>query len=324
MLLKFLKIWDKYSYLVAFALVVIIAAIITQGVYLQPENLLNVLKSSSIKGIIAIGMTLVILIGGIDLSVGSVLALAGGIGLYAVNASDNIFVGIIVMIAIGTIIGLINGLLITKAKIASFIVTLAMMSIARSLILNQSNGGNIPLLNRSNGFGQIANGYLNVAGFNISYQSFIFILVTLIAIFITTKMKIGRYWLAVGSNEKSSKLAGINTDRTQILAYTLCGLFVGISAILSASQMESITPANTGNGFELDAIAAVVIGGTRMSGGKGKIISTFFGMLIVTTIINMMTLAGITPYIQGVIKGLIIVAAVGLQTLVNILMEKKA
>lgn len=323
---KLIYMWENYSYLIAFILVVIIATIITDGLYIQPSNLLSILKQSSIKGILALGMTMIILIGAIDLSVGSVIALAGGLAILAVNATGSSAVGFLVAIAVTCTIGLINGTLVSKLKMAPFIVTLGMMAIARSLILQISGGGVIKLDDTSSFFSTIATSDVKFSIFGdaywLSYQSIIFIILTIFLIIIMEKTSIGVYIKAVGSNNKSTRIAGINTDLVIIGAFIFAGLFIGISSILAASQLNSIASSNTGTGFELDAIAAVAIGGTSMSGGKGKVIGTFFGILILTTIVNMMTLAGLDAYIQGVVKGIVIIAAVGLQSAITILKER--
>ncbi len=323
---KIIYMWENYSYLIAFILVVIIATIITDGLYIQPSNLLSILKQSSIKGILALGMTIIILIGAIDLSVGSVIALAGGLSIMAVNATGSSAIGFLCAIAVTCCVGFIDGTLVSKLKMAPFIVTLGMMAIARSLILQISSGGVIKLEDTTSLFSNIATSdiKLNIFGdiYWLSYQTIIFIALTIFLIIVMEKTSIGVYIKAVGSNEKSSRIAGISTDKVIIGAFIFAGFFVGVSSILAASQLNSVATSNTGVGFELDAIAAVAIGGTSMNGGKGKVIGTFFGILILTTIVNMMTLAGLDAYIQGVVKGLVIIAAVGLQSGISILKER--
>lgn len=314
--------WENYSYLIAFILVFIIATIVTDGLYIQPSNLLSILKQSSIKGILALGMTMIILVGAIDLSVGSVIALAGGLSILAVNATNSSVVGFLVAISVTCAVGLIDGTLVSKLKMAPFIVTLGMMAIARSLILQVSSGGVIKLDDTTSFFSTVATSDIRLGNYSISYQTIIFIILTVFLIFIMEKTKIGVYIKSVGSNQKSTRIAGINTNYVIIGTFIFAGFFVGISSVLAASQLNSIATSNTGVGFELDAIAAVAIGGTSMNGGKGKVIGTFFGILILTTIVNMMTLAGLDAYIQGVVKGIVIIAAVSLQSAITLLKER--
>lgn len=272
--------------------------------FLLLQNQLNILMQVSTIGIIALGMTLVILSGGIDLSVGSVLAMVGVFVVMALNASESIFVAVLTALAVGAFVGFLNGLLVAKAKIAPFIATLGMMAGARSIALYTTNGGSIA--GQVDGFTNISNTKVGL----VSLPVIIFLTLTLCVYLLMKKTRFGRYVYAVGSNEKASLLSAIRVDRIKIGVYSLCGFLVGIAALIETSRLNSISSSSSGNLYELDAIAAVIIGGTRMTGGKGKVIGTLFGVLILGVLNNTMNLMNISPHLQGLVKGLIIIIAV--------------
>lgn len=303
---KFSWIWSEYSIFIVFVLIIFLASILN-STFLTVSNLKNVIRQASIIGIISLGMSLVILSGGIDLSVGSVLALVGGFSIIVLNKTGSIFIAVLSALAAGAAIGLFNGLLIAKGKIAPFIVTLGTMAGARSIIEYIAQGGSIS--GKIYTYTKIANGELG----GIAYPIFIFILLTVIMMIISNKTRFGRYVYAIGSNEKASLLSAINVNRIKASVYIICGSLTGLAAIIESSRLNSISSASSGASYELDAIAAVVIGGTRMSGGKGTIIGTFLGILILGVVNNFMNLMNVSPYLQGLVKGLIIIAAVLLQ-----------
>jgi ribose transport system permease protein len=304
--LKLNWLWSEYSVVLALLLMIIVASLVSSN-FLDFDNIKNILRQVSIIGIISLGMTVVMLSGGIDLSVGAVLAFVGGISLMALNSSGSILVGVAAAIAMGALVGLLNGLMVTKGRIASFIATLGMMAAARSLILYNSNGGSIS--GEVSGYKQIANS----EWLGVSYPVYIFLLVTFLAYVLMHKTRFGRYVYAIGSNEKAALLSAIRVDRVKIGVYMLCSMLVGVSAVIESSRLNSVSSASSGLSYELDAIAAVIIGGTRMTGGKGKIIGTFFGILVLGILNNMMNLMNVSPYLQGLVKGLIIIVAVLLQ-----------
>lgn len=299
-------IWSKYSFIISFVIIFFVAAMINKD-FLNQRNIINILMQTSIVGIISLGMTLVILTGGIDLSVGSMAAFIGGCTLMLLNSTQNIIIAIIGGLILGIVIGGINGVAITKGKIAPFIVTLSTMAIFRSLILYIGKGGSIS--GTVTNYKYISSGNL----FGLSYPIYIFIILTTIISFISLKLKFGRHIYAVGSNEKAAKLSAINVDWVKIKVYMLSGFLTAMAAIIESSRLNSISSASTGNGYELDAIAAVIIGGARMSGGRGKILGTFFGILILGILNNMLNLMNISPYLQGMVKGIIIIISVLIQ-----------
>ncbi|MFC4620537.1 ABC transporter permease [Camelliibacillus cellulosilyticus] len=303
---KWLGFWSDYSVAIAFVVIVIIASLLNHR-FLDYQNLINVLMQVSIIGIIALGMTIVMLSGGIDLSVGSALALVGVATITAINASHSILIGVLTALLVGAFIGLLNGLMIAKGKIASFIATLGMMAAARSLALYFADGGS--KTSEVQAFSNIANGSLGI----IDYPIIIFFILTMAVYVLMQKTRFGRYVYAIGSNEKAALLSAIKVNQVKILVYTLCGLLVGVAATIETSRLNSISSSSSGMSYELDAIAAVIISGTRMTGGRGKVLGTFFGILILGIINNMMNLMNISPYLQGTVKGVIIVLAVLLQ-----------
>ncbi|WP_203248894.1 ABC transporter permease [Sporosarcina beigongshangi] len=299
-------LWSEYSVIIAFLIIFIAASIISPR-FLDINNQFNILMQVSIIGIIALGMTVVMISGGIDLSVGSVLALTGVMTVLALNASGSILIAILVAFAVGIFAGFLNGLMVAKGKIASFIATLGMMAAARSIALYIANGGSIS--GEVSNFTLIANSKLWI----IQYPIIFFLIMTALVYILMHKTRFGRYAYALGSNEKATLLSAIRVDRVKIGVYSLAGLLVSVAAIIETSRLNSISSSSSGMSYELDAIAAVIIGGTRMTGGRGKIIGTFFGVLILGILNNMMNLMDVSPHLQGFVKGLIIIVAVVFQ-----------
>ncbi|GGI12729.1 ABC transporter permease [Gottfriedia solisilvae] len=299
-------LWSEYSVIIAF-LIIFIAALIMNPRFIDMNNQLNILMQVSIIGIVALGMTIVMLSGGIDLSVGSVLVLVGVCTVLALNATGSIFVAIVTALLVGSFAGFLNGLMVAKGRIASFIATLGMMAAARSIALYITEGGSIS--GKVTGFTAIANNNLGM----IDYPIIIFFVMTALVYILMHKTRFGRYVYAIGSNEKAALLSAIRVDRVKIGVYSFAGLLVSVAAIIEASRLNSVSSSSTGVQYELDAITAVIIGGTRMTGGRGKIIGTFFGVLILGILNNMMNLMNVSPHLQGFVKGLIIIIAVVFQ-----------
>lgn len=251
--------------------------------------------------------------GGIDLSVGSMTALLGAFTISMVNKFGDNYLSIIIAILLTYLLsaglGFGTGLLVTKGKIPAFVVTLGGMSIYRSLVLNFANGG--VYMSMSPKYSSIGMSY--VAGLPLSMITFI--LFAILSSIILEKTKFGRHVYAVGANEVAATYSAINVDKVRIVTYVIGGISVTTSAILLSSMMGSVSSSSTGTGYELDAIAAAVIGGTSLSGGKGTIWGTFLGALILGVINNMLVMLNVAVYLQGTVKGLIIVAAVLLQNI---------
>jgi ribose transport system permease protein len=224
-----------------------------------------------------------------------------------VNYHTSISASILLGLLMGTAIGLINGVMITYGKITAFIATLAMMTIARSLALYYADAGAISGMDMN--YGKIGNGYF----LHIPYPVLIFGFIVLLSFIVLEKTVFGRHIYAVGGNKQAARLSAISVFRVTIISYMICGFTAAIGSIIETSRLNSISTSSSGYMYELDAIAAVIIGGASLSGGRGRIIGTLFGVLILGVLSNVMNLLNISPYLQGVVKGLIIVAAVMLQ-----------
>jgi len=296
--------------------------------FLQPQNLVNILDQRADIGIIAVGMTLVIISGGIDLSVGSLFALSGSIGVLAMNffyprgdAGKAVCIGIVAALLCGLIGGLLNGLVIAKGKVAPFVATLGFMAAFRSLALVLGDAGTINAENiapfQMLGSGGIPTWMHDVTGHTLAipYMVVVFIIVASLGQILLSTTRYGRYTVAVGCNEKAAVYSAVAVDRIKIIAYCLIGLCVGLSAILLAANNQSISTSQGGLLYELDAIAAVVIGGTRLSGGYGAVWRTVIGVLLLGVIRNMLNLLNVPANLHGLVEGMIIIAAVLLQRL---------
>lgn len=303
-ILRFL--WMEYSVLFALILLIVIASILNPR-FLIPQNLINILRQVSVIGIVAMGMTVIIISGGFDLSVGSVLAMAGVIGMSAMNASGSISVGLITTIAVTLTTGAIIGLLVTKGRIAPFIATLGMMAVARSLAMFFVGGGNV--VGEVEGYTQISRGEL----FGFRYPVYVFLAVTILVHLLLTKTRFGRYVYAIGSNEKAALLSAIKVDRVKNLVYMFGGFLVAIASVMESATLNSISSANSGNLYELDAIATCVIGGSVLGGGRGKALGTLLGVLLLGVLNNVLNLMNVSPFLQGFVKGLIVILAVLVQ-----------
>ena len=293
----------KYGIYCAFVLLVGTLAIISPP-FLTPYNIINILLQTSVNAIIAVGMTLVIITGGIDLSVGAVVALSAVIAASIAHPGGYpLFISILLGLGVGLVVGLLNGVLIAKKRLAPFIVTLAMMTAVRGLALVYTNGR--PIVTLSHAYDQIGGG--NLAG--IPLPIIIVLLVVLFGIFLLHYTRFGRYVFAVGGNELAARVSGINTNRILITVYALTGALAGLAGIVLSARVMSASPA-LGAGYELDAIAAVVIGGTSLSGGVGSITGTVVGVLIIGVMNNGLDMLNVSSYWQLVAKGLIIFLAV--------------
>lgn len=275
--------------------------------FLTKSNLLNVFRQTSINAIIAAGMTFVILTGGIDLSVGSILGFSGAIAAGLLAGGVNIFFAILAALIIGAVAGMFNGIIITKGKVQPFIATLAMMILLRGATLVYTSGRPIPVpaATTSPIFRKIGAGY--IAG--IPIPIFIMAIIFLICYVVLTQSKFGRHLYAVGGNEKAAKLSGINTDRIKVLAYTISGMLASIAGLIVTSRLSSAQP-TAGDGYELDAIAAVVLGGTSLVGGQGSILGTIIGALIIGILNNALNLLDVQSYYQMIAKAVVILVAV--------------
>ncbi|WP_035619120.1 ABC transporter permease [Lacticigenium naphthae] len=273
--------------------------------FIQVGNLLNLLRQVSINGLIAFGMTFVIITGGIDLSVGSTLALSGALGAGLIASGWSPVIATFAAIIIGALLGAANGMLITKGKMAPFIATLATMTIYRGLTLVYTNGNPITGIGDSFFFQFIGKGYL----FGIPIPVVLMAVAFGILYVVLHKMTFGRKTFAIGGNENAAYIAGIKSDRIKIAVYSISGMMASISGLILASRLNSAQP-TAGTSYELDAIAAVVLGGTSLSGGRGRLFGTLVGALIIGTLNNGLNLIGVSSFYQQVVKGIVIIIAV--------------
>ncbi len=289
-------------------LVVVIATMLRGFQFLSAANIINIVRNGSVTGIIAMGMTLVIITGGIDLSIGSVMVLVAAVIIAVINATGSIALGLAAGLALGAGIGSLNALIITKGGVPAFIATLGMMNICRSLSQYYMRGGGIQA--RQPGYKLISNSTL----LGIPLPIYYLFLVLLVMWFISQRTALGRHIYAIGSNEKAAKLSSINVDMVKFFTYALIGLCVAVAAIVESSRMNSINASSSGLQYELDAIPAVIVGGTSISGGRGSVIGTLFGALILNIMNNMMVLMGVPPFLVNSVKGTVVILAVLLQS----------
>jgi ribose transport system permease protein len=301
---KILTFMRKNPALVGFIVLFILLSIFAES-FFNISNIVNVLRQVSITAILGFGMTLVIISGGIDLSVGSIFAFSAVV-MASIVKEGKVFLGIILGLLIGAIMGLFNGIVISKGKIQPFIVTLATMAIGRSLTLAYTQG--IPISLFPNSFRFIGRG--DILG--IPVPVIIMFGVFFLVLYILKKTKLGLYIYSIGGNEEATRLSGINVDRYKIIVYTISGIFAAVSAMILTARLNSAQP-TFGQGYELDAIATVVLGGASLSGGSGGVLGTLFGALLLGTINNGMNLMNISPFYQYLVKGAIILLAVLLE-----------
>ena len=283
------------------------------------QNMEGIILATAVNGVLALGVTFVIVSGGIDLSVGTVMTLSAvmvGLAVGDEKAGLPLWIGVIVGLLTGALAGTANGLLISRMKIPPFIATLGMMMVARglSLVLAQVK----PIyFNELPGFNDIMMGSALgtvIPGFEIPNAVFILFGAALIAAFILAKTVLGRYDVAIGSNEEATRLSGVNVAVWKTSIYALCGAFAGLAGVMIASRLNSAQPA-LGAGYELDAIAAVVIGGTSLSGGEGTILGTIIGAFIISTLTNGLRIMNVPQEWQFVVTGVIVILAVYLDIL---------
>ena len=309
---KYSKIAQLQSLIALFAMCLILA-LLTEN-FLTADNFWNVMRQISVNVCISVGMTLVILTAGIDLSVGSILAFSGAVaaGLLKFGIqlpAANLFVGFTVLGAVlaagitGGSLGLINGYAITKFRVPSFVATLAMLTMARGFTMLWTGG--YPITGLPATFGFLGTGWF----LGVPMPVWISGTVVIVFILLTNKTPFGRYIFAIGGNEDAARLSGISVKKIKIWVYTLAGMLAAIGGILVTARLDSAQP-NAGMSYELDAIAAVVIGGTSLSGGRGSILGTVLGALIIGVLNNGLVLLDVSPFWQQIVKGLVILLAV--------------
>jgi galactofuranose transport system permease protein len=301
---------QRQGALVALVLVCVFAAA-RYPQFLSENNLLNVLRQNSMLGLVALGMTFVILTGGIDLSVGSLLAVAGVIA--ANLAGQGFLVALLAGVGFTTLLGMVNGVAIAKARIQPFIVTLAMMIAARGLALVYTGEESVRVAGLSQGFTEIGRGRLDLYAFSIPYPVLILIAAYAAGWLVLNHTRFGRHVYSLGDNEEAARLMGLNVGRVTVGVYALSGALAGLAGVVLASRLGAGQPV-AGMGWELDAIAAVVVGGTLLTGGQGSAVYTLVGVMLLGVIFNIFNLEGsISPWWQQVLRGLILLAVVVVQ-----------
>ncbi len=290
---------------IAALIILIVFVSVLNPAFLQVNNLLNLMRQLIINGFIALGMTFVILTGGIDLSVGSTLAFTSAIFAGLLQNGMATGLAIVITLALGLCLGLINGLLITKGKLAPFIVTLATMTIFRGLTLVYMDGRPISGPKDNFAFQFLGKGQV----FGIPFQVILFLIVYIVLSTLLNKTSHGRKIFAVGGNEKASFISGIKIDKVKVLVYVISALMAVVSGLVLTSRLNSAQP-TAGSAYEMDAIAAVVLGGTSMTGGSGSLTGTLIGILILGVLNNGLNLLGVSSFYQQIVKGVVILIAV--------------
>lgn len=290
------------------ALLVLIAVVSSMSPnFFTLNNLFNILQQTSVNAIMAVGMTLVILTSGIDLSVGSLLALTGAVAASIVGLEVNALVAVAAALALGAAVGACTGVIVAKGKVQAFIATLVMMLLLRGATMVYTNGSPV-----NTGFTDVADafGWFGIGRpLGVPTPIWIMAMVFIAVWYILQHTRLGRYIYALGGNEAATRLSGISVDRVKIIVYSLCGLLAALAGVIEVARLSSAQP-TAGTGYELDAIAAVVLGGTSLAGGKGRIVGTLIGALILGFLNNGLNLLGVSSYYQMIVKAVVILLAV--------------
>ena len=334
------RVWSQYSFVFVLFIIMIGYAITinSNGNTFKWSHIAAILSSQNtvIVGTMALGMACVIITGQIDLSVGSSLVLCTGVSIMAFNMTNSIIVMVIAAIATGALCGAVNGLLVGLGKMPPFVVTLGTMLIYRSLTLSVvrkidpaisgSSSSQFAMLSDNSKYEflrmKFGTGKLTLGNFSLPYIFFVFLLVAIIFIVMSKKTKYGKTIYAVGSNEKSARLAGINVTWVKVSVFILTGICVGIASLMQACKIGNVTPASSGVSYEMYAIAAVVLAGVNMAGGKGNMIGVIFGALSYTTInFIIVSIPGLSVDIQDTFQGLVLIVVILIQTVGPVIKE---
>jgi len=295
------ELLQRYGLVLSFLALCIVLTILSDR-FLTTGNIVNILRQSTINGIIAIGMTFVILTAGIDLSVGAVLALATVVAADLMQQEIAMPLAVAVGLGLGALLGLVNGVIITKAKVPPFIATLGMMTVARGLALTYTQGR--PITGLPESFRTLGTGSIGPVPMPIVIASVAFIL----AYFLLTRMRTGEYIYAIGNNPVAARYAGINVDRNIMFVYASAGLLSAVAGMILVARLNSAQP-TAGLGYEFDAIAAVVVGGTSFTGGQGGLGGTLLGVLVIAVLNNGLNLLNVSSFYQPVVTGVVIALA---------------
>lgn len=306
---KFKTVVAKYGIMIIFILMVVLFSILSP-VFLSVSNIFNILRQVSIVGIMSVGMAFVIITSGIDLSVGSILGASGVFGAYLMSQGISPIVSIIIVLVASIVIGLINGFFINEMELPPFVSTLGMMTAMRGVAYLITNG--MPIFGFPESFSLIGQGYI----FVIPIPVIIMIVVFICGHLFLDSTKYGRYIYGVGGNEEATRLSGVNTKKIKYIVYALCSFLCGLAGIVLLSRINSGNPKN-GTGYELDVITAVILGGVSVMGGEGKITGVIIGVLIMGVLANGMILLNVNEYTQQVVKGVVLLAAVSFDRMVQ-------
>ncbi len=302
------EFFEKFATLIGLLVVILIFSILKPK-FLDINNIFNLLRQASINGLLALGMTFVVLTGGIDLSVGSIL---GASGIFAALVAQNQgipwFVAVLIGLGVGLILGTINGVVVSWLKVPAFVATLGMLTVARGITYLASNAQPVPGL--SEGFLKIGGGSVGIIPIPVVILVVVFIICSIILYW----TKYGRYIYGVGGNARAARVSGINVKKITCSAYMIAGILAGLAGVVLTSRVSSGL-AMAGQNYETDAIAAVVMGGTSLAGGKGRLWGTLIGVLIIAVLNNGLDMMAVSSYWQLIIKGIIIVAAVMMDSL---------
>ena len=320
---KITTVLGNYSFILIMLAIFVAYLIFNQGATTW-SGVMNILRHSAVVGIMSFGMGMVIISGGIDLSVGSMLALVASFSVVVFNATNSVILTLLFAVLFGGICGLLNGALIGLLKMPPFIVTLATMLIYRSIAQYslRTTGSSIFNMDGTLSSYDAFYGFGNAKVATIPIIGLVLIAVTVIIVFIGTCTKFGKTIYALGSNEKAARLAGVNVKHTSVMVYVITGLLVGLSAFCWLAMNGSVDPATLGKSNEMYAIAAVVIGGISMSGGKGKLLGVLFGAMSYTIIDKIIAAVKVDALINDTIKGTILLLAVIIQIVVPMIRSK--
>jgi ribose transport system permease protein len=297
-----INLLTKYRTLTVLILMLLVATFLSDA-FLSVDNILNVIRQVAIIAIVAAGMEFVILTGGIDLSVGSIIAFSGAISASVMLHSNSLFLAVVAALLVGAAWGLFNGVFITIGGIPPFIVTLATMTLVRGCVMVYTDGS--PISVESSSYLFIGKGRI----FGMPFPIIILALTFLVGFLILKYTKFGRNVFSIGGNREATRLSGINIKKTETFVYMLIGILAGLTGLILTSRLGSAEP-TAGTGYELDAIAAVILGGTSLAGGQGAILPTVVGALILGVLDNILTLMNVNPYVGSIAKGAVILLAV--------------
>ncbi|EOX4466372.1 ribose ABC transporter permease [Vibrio sp. 2026] len=303
----FTKEWlIEQKSLIALIFLIVVVSFLNPN-FFTVDNILNILRQTSVNAIIAVGMTLVILTAGIDLSVGSVLALCGAFAARMIALEVPVLVAVPTALVAGAALGAISGIIIAKGKVQAFIATLVTMTLLRGVTMVYTEGRPIStgFTDTADAFAWFGTGY----ALGIPVPVWLMVVVFAAAWYLLNHTRFGRYVYALGGNESATRLSGINVDRVKIGVYAICGMLAALAGIIVTSRLSSAQP-TAGMGYELDAIAAVVLGGTSLMGGKGRIMGTLIGALIIGFLNNALNLLDVSSYYQMIAKAVVILLAV--------------